>query len=167
MAGMMWGVVSALIWLTSGTCYPQDVCDIYERDVAGIGQASWIHIVWRGAQTRPQPLIWISHARPRLPSFPEQNVVLSRAEYRSMMALPVRPEATGREKTAFDNPVLAFRVTRRVGYDRPSTTYLSAREGCRYLATMLHDRDVVWTAERKSPFEGYEQVCSLSGASLR
>lgn len=158
---------SALIWLATALCSPKVHCDAYNRDVAGIGHADWIHIVWRGAQSRSMPIIWISHERLtdlRLP--PEVNLVFSPAEYRRLAQLPVQ-NAKGLDRASvFDHPVPAFRVTRRVGYGKPITTYLNAPGGCRYLSSILRVSNVNWAAERKDVFLEFATTCEPIGMPL-
>ena len=135
--------------------------DMYTKDRAGRGIADWTHIVWLGPQTYPQPLIWLSRDRLNLMGWPERSVILSSAEYRSVERVSLIAYIDRPVRSIIDGKMGAFRVTQRMQSAKPRTYYLSAVEGCRYMATILALDNVNWTVERRAPFLDYERICEF------
>jgi hypothetical protein len=139
----------------------------YCKDLAGRGISDWTHIVWIGPQTYPLPLIWLSRDRLKVLGFPETNVVLSASGYRAVEHIAISGYSARPVRSSIDGTVGAFRITQKMRSRKPRTYYLSAVDGCRYMANMLSLRGISWMSRRnRAPFLEYKTICDIEGQPL-
>lgn len=140
---------------------------LYCKDLAGRGISDWTHIVWIGPQTYPQPIIWLSRDRLKLLGFPETNVVLSASQYRGVEHIAINGYTARPVRSSIDGIVGAFRITQKMRSRKPRTYFLSAVDGCRYMADIISLKGINWMSSRnRAPFLEYKTICDIAGQPL-